>query len=212
MIFLTFGTGFGAGLILDGRLYTGTNDMAGEVGHVRAEKDGPEGYGKRGSFEGFCSGAGIAKMAGGVSAREVVERADAGDEAMLAVLRESARHLGSCLAMLMDLLNPQRIVIGSVYARAERHFRDVGPARDRGRGAAALARRLRSASRPSGRRHRRYGGAVGGHRRRAASKNQWRSEEASSMKRSAHQPGDAVGGYVPARQQHPSARVCLLAA
>ena len=90
MIFLTFGTGFGAGLILDGRLYTGTNDMAGEVGHVRAEKDGPEGYGKRGSFEGFCSGAGIAKMAGGVSAREVVERADAGDEAMLAVLRESA--------------------------------------------------------------------------------------------------------------------------
>ena len=58
MIFLTFGTGFGAGLILDGRLYTGTNDMAGEVGHVRAEKDGPEGYGKRGSFEGFCSGAG----------------------------------------------------------------------------------------------------------------------------------------------------------
>ena len=125
MIFLTFGTGFGAGLILDGRLYTGTNDMAGEVGHVRAEKDGPEGYGKRGSFEGFCSGAGIAKMAGGVSAREVVERADAGDEAMLAVLRESARHLGSCLAMLMDLFNQQRIVIGSVYARAERHFRET---------------------------------------------------------------------------------------
>ena len=92
---------------------------------MRAEKDGPEGYGKRGSFEGFCSGAGIAKMAGGVSAREVVERADAGDEAMLAVLRESARHLGSCLAMLMDLFNPQRIVIGSVYARAERHFRET---------------------------------------------------------------------------------------
>ncbi|HIV27055.1 MAG TPA: ROK family protein, partial [Candidatus Ornithocaccomicrobium faecavium] len=36
MVFLTFGTGFGAGLILDGRLYSGTNDMAGEVGHVRA--------------------------------------------------------------------------------------------------------------------------------------------------------------------------------
>lgn len=47
MVFLTFGTGLGAGLILDGRLYTGTNDMAGEVGHVRLEEDGPEGYTKR---------------------------------------------------------------------------------------------------------------------------------------------------------------------
>ena len=60
MIFLTFGTGLGAGLILDGKLYSGTNDMAGEVGHIRLEKDGPVGYGKEGSFEGFCSGGGIA--------------------------------------------------------------------------------------------------------------------------------------------------------
>ncbi|MFR6329175.1 MAG: ROK family protein [Eisenbergiella sp.] len=51
----------GAGLILDGRLYSGTNDMAGEVGHVRLLEDGPEGCGKRGSFEGFCSGGGIAR-------------------------------------------------------------------------------------------------------------------------------------------------------
>src|SRR5690606_9115141 len=63
MIFLTFGTGMGAGLILDGRLYAGTNDMAGEVGHMRLAPDGPEGYGKRGSFEGFCSGGGIARLA-----------------------------------------------------------------------------------------------------------------------------------------------------
>lgn len=62
MIFLTFGTGMGAGLILDGRLYAGANDMAGEVGHIRMEKTGPIGYGKAGSFEGFCSGGGIAKL------------------------------------------------------------------------------------------------------------------------------------------------------
>ena len=52
MIFLTFGTGLGAGLILDGRLYSGTSGMAGEVGHVRLDDDGPVGFGKRGSFEG----------------------------------------------------------------------------------------------------------------------------------------------------------------
>ncbi len=63
MVFLTFGTGMGAGLILDGRLYAGASDMAGEVGHIRLAEDGPLGYGKRGSFEGFCSGSGIARLA-----------------------------------------------------------------------------------------------------------------------------------------------------
>lgn len=123
MVFLTFGTGLGAGLILGGRLYTGANDMAGEVGHVRAAQAGPMGYGKRGSFEGFCSGGGIFQLSGGRTAREVVELADAGDEQMQSVLETSARRLGQCLAMLIDLINPERIVIGSIYARAERWFR-----------------------------------------------------------------------------------------
>ena len=51
----------GAGLILDGKLYSGASDMAGEVGHVRLADDGPLGYGKHGSAEGFCSGGGIAR-------------------------------------------------------------------------------------------------------------------------------------------------------
>ena len=55
MIFLTFGTGLGAGLILDGRLYTGTNDNAGEIGHTRLDRFGPVGYGKTGAFEGFAA-------------------------------------------------------------------------------------------------------------------------------------------------------------
>ncbi|MBW7459835.1 ROK family protein, partial [Paenibacillus sepulcri] len=63
VIFLTFGTGMGSGLVLNGRLYSGTNDMAGEVGHMRIEDEGPVGYGKAGSFEGFCSGGGIARLA-----------------------------------------------------------------------------------------------------------------------------------------------------
>ena len=60
MIFLTFGTGMGAGLILNGALYSGTYDNAGEVGHMRLERFGPVGYGKMGSLEGFCSGGGMA--------------------------------------------------------------------------------------------------------------------------------------------------------
>ncbi|MDR1675081.1 MAG: ROK family protein, partial [Tannerella sp.] len=63
MVFLTFGTGMGAGLILNGQLYSGANDNAGEVGHVRLAPFGPVGYGKAGSFEGFASGGGIAQLA-----------------------------------------------------------------------------------------------------------------------------------------------------
>ncbi|MBQ7901590.1 MAG: ROK family protein, partial [Clostridia bacterium] len=62
MIFLTFGTGMGAGLILGGALYSGSCDCAGEIGHVRMADNGPVGYGKEGSFEGFCSGSGIAQI------------------------------------------------------------------------------------------------------------------------------------------------------
>jgi len=58
MVFITCGTGFGAGMVLDGRLYEGASGAAGEIGHVRLEPDGPVGYGKAGSAEGFCSGAG----------------------------------------------------------------------------------------------------------------------------------------------------------
>ena len=128
MIFLTFGTGLGAGLILDGRLYEGTNGMAGEAGHIRLAKDGPEGYGKQGSFEGFCSGGGISRLGSLMgcegTAKDLADRAKAGDREALAVYRASARKLGLGLSMLIDLFNPERIVIGSVFARSEALFRE----------------------------------------------------------------------------------------
>lgn len=140
MIFLTFGTGMGAGLILNGRLYSGVSDMAGEVGHVRLEDDGPVGYGKAGSIEGFCSGGGIAQLARGlaeralragqapafcptpadlplISAQRVGDAAQRGDPLALEVWRLVGQQLGRTLALLVDLLNPERIVIGSIYAR-----------------------------------------------------------------------------------------------
>jgi glucokinase len=60
MVFLTMGTGLGARLILDGRLYRGASYAAGEIGHVRLTRSGPSGYHKTGSAEGWASGAGMA--------------------------------------------------------------------------------------------------------------------------------------------------------
>lgn len=72
VVFFTFGTGMGAGLILDGRLYSGTCDLAGEVGHLRLSGHGPVGFGKEGSFEGWCSGGGIAQV-GQTMARQRIQ-------------------------------------------------------------------------------------------------------------------------------------------
>ena len=129
MVFLTFGTGLGAGLILDGRLYSGTNGNAGEVGHLRLESDGPVGYNKAGSAEGFCSGGGIKRLAeirareqgidlgGEISARLVFEKAKAGDSFFASVVKESAEKFARVGSMLIDLFNPQVIAAGGVFMR-----------------------------------------------------------------------------------------------
>lgn len=137
MVFLTFGTGLGAGLILDGRLYSGANDMAGEAGHIRLAENGPLGYQKAGSFEGFCSGGGIARLAEylqdtettsahsplfsgqePITARRIAELADQGDAFCRRVYAVSGEYLGRGLSILIDLLNPEKIVIGSIFARS----------------------------------------------------------------------------------------------
>ena len=148
MVFLTFGTGLGAGLILDGKLYRGTNGNAGEVGHIRLDSDGPIGFGKAGSFEGFCSGGGIAKLAWAkaheaikngvtplyyregmtecdVTAGTVAEAAHKGDATALEVYRMSGERLGRGLAIIVDVLNPELIVIGSIFARSGELLRDA---------------------------------------------------------------------------------------
>ncbi len=147
MAFLTFGTGLGAGLILGGKLYDGTNGNAGELGHIRLASDGPVGFGKRGSFEGFCSGGGLAQMGkryaarcfsegksvsfcpspdqiDGISAKTIAIAADEGNGDALEIYRECGRKLGYGLAILIDIINPERIVIGSIYTRSEHLLRD----------------------------------------------------------------------------------------
>jgi len=145
MIFLTFGTGLGAGLILNGKLYRGASNMAGEVGHMRLTDDGPMGYGKRGSFEGYCSGGGIAQIAkkraqellsegkkvsflagriDDVTAKDVALAAEKGNEDALDIFRISGRYFGKGLSVLIDILNPEVIVAGSIYARSGHLFQE----------------------------------------------------------------------------------------
>ena len=148
MVFLTFGTGMGSGLILNGQLYAGTNDLGGEVGHIRLAPDGPIGFGKAGSFEGFCSGGGIAQLARKIvaeklknnqavsfcnslteaenlDAKTVFLAAQAGDPVACEIVRVSGYYLGQGLSILIDVLNPECIVIGSIYARNEMLFKPL---------------------------------------------------------------------------------------
>lgn len=148
MVFCTMGTGFGAGLILDGRLYSGVSDLAGEIGHIRLSDQGPVGFGKRGSVEGFCSGGGIAELGrtaalerlqagkkcafcpslselGSITAKTIGDAADGGDETAIRVYRECGRYLGKALSMVIDLINPRLIVIGSIFVRSENQIRSA---------------------------------------------------------------------------------------
>lgn len=147
MIFLTFGTGMGAGLILNNKLYSGKQDCAGEVGHIRLSQNGPVGFGKAGSFEGYCSGGGIVKLgelflkeelAKGysgplkekyennlVEAKDILMLASKGEMLSKKIVGESAKRLGEGLSILIDILNPEAIVIGSIYSRCGELFNPV---------------------------------------------------------------------------------------
>lgn len=129
MVFLTAGTGLGGGVIADGRLLRGAASGAGECGHWRIAADGPLLFGKRGSWESYASGAGIAALArerfpdrfATATAADLAERARAGDRDAAAVIAESAEALGRGLALLVDLLAPEVIALGTLA----RHMRDI---------------------------------------------------------------------------------------
>jgi glucokinase len=139
MVYLTQGTGIGGGLILDGRLYRGANDLAGEVGHQTILPEGPLcGCGKRGCLEALASGPSIARLAreslhyargqrlveaaGGkpanITARHVVEMARAGDAFSRSILAEAGTYMGIGLANIIQILNPERIVLGTIAVHA----------------------------------------------------------------------------------------------
>lgn len=147
MVFLTFGTGLGAGLLLNGTIYNGSTGTAGEIGHIRMSETGPYAYGKYGSMESFCSGAGIRNLAieigkqqiangkgisyaktekelNDITTQKLAKLAEDGDEDARKIFMISGEHFGKGLAILVDIINPQIIVAGGVYARCHKFIDD----------------------------------------------------------------------------------------
>ena len=123
LIFLTFGTGIGAGFIVNGQILRGATDTAGEVGHWRLAEDGPLGFGKRGSWESFASGAGLVELAAqmfparwtpATPISSLVRAMVENDGEALEVAEVAGTWMGRGLALLIDALNPQVIVFGSL--------------------------------------------------------------------------------------------------
>ena len=142
MIFLTMGTGMGAGVIANGRLLCGHNDMGGEVGHLRLAEDGPWGFGKAGSFEGFASGGGMLRHAQQITQEKIrqgqqpkwiqdghgldeltpqlmASYARSGDPDAIDFFNYTGRMLGRGISILVDAFNPERVIIGSIFMRCE---------------------------------------------------------------------------------------------
>jgi glucokinase len=139
MIFLTMGTGLGAGMVLNGQLYRGSSEMAGEFGHVRLTASGPVGHNKAGSVEGWVSGSGMAQAAmqtirtatqkgvptslatvaetGVLTPRHIAAAAWEGDAIAKEIIHSTGERLGEALAVLVDILNPECIVMGGLAMR-----------------------------------------------------------------------------------------------
>jgi glucokinase len=137
-VFVTLGTGVGGGLILDGRVYRGVDGTAGEVGHICVEPEGvPCGCGSHGCVEQYSSATAVVRMAGELlkqdpastlnqhpkfTAKDVYDAASAGDKVSLETFRRMGRYLGVALAGLVDVLNPELIVIGGGASAGWDHF------------------------------------------------------------------------------------------
>jgi glucokinase len=125
-LMLTIGTGVGAGLILDGRLWTGVDGVAGEFGHITVEPNGrPCGCGNRGCLEQYASATAIAACAAGLwgggvspSAAAVAEHALNGEAAAAVIFEEAGSYLGIAAAGVINLLNLEAIILGGGVSRS----------------------------------------------------------------------------------------------
>src|SRR5690349_9349461 len=134
------GTGVGGGVVVDGRALTGANAISGEWGHNSlpwpgpAELPGPRcGCGREGHIEAFLSGPGLARdhrLATGESIEpsQIIARAESGDSGCEASLSRYEERLARALASVINLLDPDVVVLGGGVSNAERLYRNV-PAR-----------------------------------------------------------------------------------
>jgi glucokinase len=121
LAYLTCGTGFGAGIVIDGRAIYGPHGVSSELGHVRYRDDGPDVFGKPGSFESYGAASALPALARrhdptfeATTGDEVAARAARGDPIAQAAIDDNAQAVGTACALLADLLVLDVIVLGSL--------------------------------------------------------------------------------------------------
>jgi glucokinase len=132
IVALTLGTGIGGGLILDGRPYRGSVGAAAELGHIVLDYGGVacgDGCTGHGHFESLAAGpaagaAAVRRFGEGADARRLVEAARAGDQGALDDLTEIGHRLGAGIASLVNVFNPELVIIGGGFAEAKDLFFD----------------------------------------------------------------------------------------
>jgi glucokinase len=118
MVYITWSTGVGGGLIIDGRLHRGAHGTAGEIGHMIIDPNGPlDNCGQRGCLEAFVSGTALARETGKPAA-ELFASAARGDHHARAVVEKAARYMGIALISLTNALDPEMFVIGGGVSRS----------------------------------------------------------------------------------------------
>jgi glucokinase len=118
MVYITWSTGVGGGLIIDGELRRGGHGTAGEIGHMIIDPNGPiDSCGQRGCLEVFCGGANLARETGH-SAAELFAAAARGDKEARMVVERSARYMGMALISLTNAIDPEMFVMGGGVTRS----------------------------------------------------------------------------------------------
>ena len=126
IMMVTIGTGVGGGLIIDGKPINGFNGAAAEIGHMPLV-DGLDfacNCGKTGCLEQVASATGIARLAGTKNAKEVFDRAKAGDKDMEEVIEKVCSYIGKGLACAAAIADPECFVIGGGVSAAGDYFID----------------------------------------------------------------------------------------
>lgn len=131
MLAVNIGSGVGAGVIINGKLFHGANDLAGEVGHMTIDLNGDIcDCGNQGCLQTFATGAAIVKRANQMSSNhvesgeEVYELAKSGQKEYISILQETGKIIGIGLTNLIHIINPELIVLGGGVTKSENYLLD----------------------------------------------------------------------------------------
>ena len=129
LLFITISTGIGGGIVINGEIYAGASGFAGEIGHITVDTHGPYGRSRTpGAWESHCSGIALARITNerisagehsslekqgqGLNAIAIFDALRAGDPLAISVVKDAVEHMGTALTGIVNILDPEIIVIG----------------------------------------------------------------------------------------------------